>query len=205
MQTLQEQIVETKATVKQTVETGKQEINQSRANLRRKLETGRQEINQARATLNQKIETGREQINQAEAILKQKAETGEEQINQAKANLTKLPKYVPKTCKPPKPAIESAIATKQKAQVDLNLSYVKAPVSGYILKVHSRQGEGVNTQDGIVELGRTRSNVRRSRSLRNRHRQSAKRPARYSQQPGICRHFGRNSRSHRQTNRQKNM
>jgi len=52
-------------------------------------------------------------------------------------------------------AIESAIATKQKAQVDLNLSYVKAPVSGYILKVHSRQGESVNTQDGIVELGGT--------------------------------------------------
>jgi HlyD family secretion protein len=51
--------------------------------------------------------------------------------------------------------VESAIATKQKAQVDLNLSYVKAPVSGYILKVHSRQGERVNTQDGIVELGGT--------------------------------------------------
>jgi len=126
VQTLKEQIVETQATLKQTVETGNQEINQAKANLKRKLETGRQEINQARATLNQKIETGREQINQAEAILKQKAETG-----------------------------ESAIATKQKAQVDLNLSYVKAPVSGYILKVHTRQGEAINTQDGILELGRT--------------------------------------------------
>ncbi|MEG3986602.1 HlyD family efflux transporter periplasmic adaptor subunit [Microcoleus sp. S28C3] len=155
VQTLQEQIVETKATVKQTVETGKQEINQSRANLRRKLETGRQEINQARATLNQKIETGREQINQAEAILKQKAETGQEQINQAKANLDQIAEVRPEDVQAAQAAIESAIATKQKAQVDLNLSYVKAPVSGYILKVHSRQGEGVNTQDGIVELGGT--------------------------------------------------
>ncbi|MEG4047576.1 HlyD family efflux transporter periplasmic adaptor subunit [Microcoleus sp. Pol17_C1] len=155
VQTLQEQIVETKATIKQTVETGKQEINQSRANLRRKLETGRQEINQARATLNQKIETGREQINQAEAILKQKAETGQEQINQAKANLDQIAEVRPEDVQAAQAAVESAIASKQKAQVDLNLSYVKAPVSGYILKVHSRQGEAVNTQDGIVELGGT--------------------------------------------------
>ncbi|MEG4499411.1 HlyD family efflux transporter periplasmic adaptor subunit [Microcoleus sp. F10-C6] len=155
VQTLQEQIVETKATLKQTVETGKQEINQSRANLRRKLETGKQEINQARATLNQKIETGREQINQAEAILKQKAETGQEQINQAKANLDQIGEVRAEDVQAAQAAVESAIATKQKAQVDLNLSYVKAPVSGSILKVHTRQGERINTEDGIVELGRT--------------------------------------------------
>lgn len=155
VQTLQEEIVETQATLKQTVETGKQEINQSRANLKRKLETGRQEINQARATLNQKIETGREQINQAEAILKQKAETGQEQINQAKANLDQISEVRPEDVQAAQAAVESAIATKQKAQVDLNLSYVKAPVSGSILKVHSRQGEGINDGDGIVELGRT--------------------------------------------------
>ncbi|MEG4940724.1 HlyD family efflux transporter periplasmic adaptor subunit [Microcoleus sp. F4-D5] len=155
VQTLQEQIVETKATLKQTVETGKQEINQSRANLRRKLETGKQEINQARATLNQKIETGREQINQAEAILKQKAETGQEQINQAKANLDQIGEVRAEDVQAAQAAVESAIAAKQKAQVDLNLSYVKAPVSGSILKVHTRQGERINTQDGIVELGRT--------------------------------------------------
>jgi len=155
VQTLQEQIVETQATFKQTVETGKQEINQARANLKRKVETGRQEINQARATLNQKIETGREQINQAEAILKQKVETGQEQINQAKANLDQIAEVRPEDVQAAQAAVESAIATKQKAQVDLNLSYVKAPVSGSILKVHSRQGEGINTQDGIVELGRT--------------------------------------------------
>src|SRR5919202_1153159 len=137
VQTLQQQIVETQATFKQTVETGKQEINQARANLKRKLETGRQEINQAKATLNQKIETGQEQINQAKANLDQIAEVRPEDVQAAKA------------------AVESAIATKQKAQVDLNLSYVKAPVSGYILKVHSRQGERINAQDGIVELGRT--------------------------------------------------
>ena len=154
VQTLKEQIVETQATLKQTVETGNQEINQAKANLKRKLETGRQEINQATATLNQKIETGQEQINQAEAILKQKAETGQEQINQAKANLDQIAEVRPEDVQAAQAAVESAIATKQKAQVDLNLSYIKAPVSGSILKVHSRQGESINDEDGIVELGR---------------------------------------------------
>lgn len=155
VQTLREEIAETQAALKQAVETGKQEINQSRANLKRKLETGRQEINQARAALNQKIETGIEEINQAEATLKQKSETGQEQVNQAKATLDQIAEVRPEDVQAAQAAVESAIATRQKAQVDLNLSYVKAPVSGYILKVHTRQGERINTQDGIVELGRT--------------------------------------------------
>jgi len=155
VQTLQQEIVETQATIKQTVETGQQEINQSRANLKGKLETGKQEINGARAALNQKIETGREQINQAQAMLKQKAETGQAQINQAKANLDQIAEVRPEDVQAAQAAVESAIATKQKAQVDLNLSYVKAPVSASVLKVHTRQGERINTQNGIVELGRT--------------------------------------------------
>lgn len=155
VQTLREEITETQAALKQAVETGQQEINQSRANLKRKLETGRQEINQARAALNQKIETGREEINQAEATLKQKSETGQEQVNQARATLDQIAEVRPEDVQAAQAAVESAIATRQKAQVDLNLSYVKAPVSGYVLKVHTRQGERINTQDGIVELGRT--------------------------------------------------
>jgi len=155
VQTVQQEIVETKATIKQTVETGQQEINQSRANLKGKLETGKQEINGARAALNQKIETGREQINQAQAMLKQKAETGQAQINQAKANLDQIAEVRPEDVQAAQAAVESAIATKQKAQVDLNLSYVKAPVSASVLKVNTRQGERINTQNGIVELGRT--------------------------------------------------
>lgn len=155
VQTLREEIAETQAALKQTVETGKQEINQSRANLKRKLETGRQEINQAKAALNQKIETGREEINQAEATLKQKLETGQEEVNQARATLDQIAEVRPEDVQAAQAAVESAIAARQKAQVDLNLSYVKAPVSGSILKVHTRQGERINTQDGIVELGRT--------------------------------------------------
>ncbi|MGB7710644.1 MAG: HlyD family efflux transporter periplasmic adaptor subunit [Microcoleus sp.] len=155
VQTLQQEIVETQATIKQTVETGQQEINQSRANLKGKLETGKQEINGARAALNQKIETGRSQINQAQAMLKQKAETGQAQINQAQANLDQIAEVRPEDVQAAQAAVESAIATKQKAQVDLNLSYVKAPVSASVLKVHTRQGERINTENGIVELGRT--------------------------------------------------
>ncbi|MGL5060382.1 MAG: HlyD family efflux transporter periplasmic adaptor subunit [Microcoleus sp.] len=155
VQTLEQEIAETQAALKQAVETGQQEINQSRANLKRKLETGRQEINQAKAALNQKIETGREEINQAEATLKQKSETGQEQVNQARATLDQIAEVRPEDIQAAQAAVESAIAARQKAQVDLNLSYVKSPVSGYILKVHTRQGERINTQDGIVELGRT--------------------------------------------------
>ncbi|MEG3859830.1 efflux RND transporter periplasmic adaptor subunit [Microcoleus sp. herbarium12] len=96
------------------------------------------------------------------------------------------------------------MATKQKAQVDLNLSYVKAPVSGSLLKVHTRAGERINTQDRIIELGHTDqmyavAEVYETDIAKVRNGQRAS----HSYQRSFCRYFTRNSSSNQQTNRQK--
>ena len=50
--------------------------------------------------------------------------------------------------------VTNAIAFMRKAQAELQQSYVKAPSSGEILKIHTKSGEmmGVN---GIAEIGQT--------------------------------------------------
>ena len=50
--------------------------------------------------------------------------------------------------------VYNALATVKQAQVDMELAYVKAPISGEILKIHTRAGERISA-DGIAELGRT--------------------------------------------------
>jgi HlyD family secretion protein len=50
--------------------------------------------------------------------------------------------------------ISNAIAFVRKAQAELQLSYVKAPTPGEILKVHTKSGE-VMSANGIAEIGQT--------------------------------------------------
>lgn len=50
--------------------------------------------------------------------------------------------------------VNGAIAATQRAQAELNLSSIKAPIRGQILKIHTRAGEVV-ANDGIVELAYT--------------------------------------------------
>jgi len=42
----------------------------------------------------------------------------------------------------------------KQAQADLALAYVRAPIGGEILKIHTRAGEKISSE-GIVEMGRT--------------------------------------------------
>jgi HlyD family secretion protein len=43
----------------------------------------------------------------------------------------------------------------EKIKADLEDTKVKVPISGQILRINTRVGEQVNTEEGIVELGRT--------------------------------------------------
>jgi len=51
-------------------------------------------------------------------------------------------------------ARDVSAAALQRAQAELNLSSVTAPISGQIIEIHARQGERVD-QQGILELGDT--------------------------------------------------
>ncbi|OCQ98482.1 ABC transporter permease [Oscillatoriales cyanobacterium USR001] len=155
METAQEKIKEAKANLKRTTQTLQQQINEAQANLAQTIETGEAEINQAKAELNQTLETVAQEVNQAKAELNQIEETAPEQINQAKATLDKIAEIRPEDVQAASAAVERAIAAQEKAQAEFDLSSVKAPNDGQILKINTRQGERISTEKGIVDLGRT--------------------------------------------------
>ena len=52
-------------------------------------------------------------------------------------------------------ARDVAVASLDLARAELELSTVRAPIDGQVLEIHAREGERVETADGILEIGDT--------------------------------------------------
>ncbi|MBW4552052.1 MAG: ABC exporter membrane fusion protein [Aphanocapsa sp. GSE-SYN-MK-11-07L] len=96
--------------------------------------------------------TLQKQINEARAGLDRTVQSYQEQISQARGTLNATAEVRPVDVKVAQAEVESAIAAVKQAEADLTLSYVRSPINGEVLKVHTRAGEIVTTA-GIVELG----------------------------------------------------
>ena len=100
------------------------------------------------------LETVREQINEAKATLTRILKTGLEQINEAKATLARIAEIRPTDVQEAQAEVDNVITTVERAQAELNLAYVEAPMDSQILKIHAWPGEVVG-DEGVAELGQT--------------------------------------------------
>lgn len=117
-------------------------------------QTTREQVNESQATLKEKVTTLQQQLNEAKANRDKTVATLNQQIAEAKATLNKIVEVRPTDVQVAQAGVDSAIAAVKQAEADLALAYVKAPITGEILKIHTRAGETVSA-NGIVELGRT--------------------------------------------------
>jgi HlyD family secretion protein len=76
------------------------------------------------------------------------------QLDQAQANLGSVAEVRPEDVQVAQAEVESAIAAVKAAQTDLELTNIRSPLSGQVLKIHARPGEMVGT-NGIVEIAKT--------------------------------------------------
>lgn len=76
------------------------------------------------------------------------------QINQAKANLNQIAEVRPVDVQVAQTEVESALTNIKSAQTALNRAYIRSPIAGQILKIHTRPGEKLS-DEGIVEIGKT--------------------------------------------------
>ncbi|MGJ3246328.1 MAG: HlyD family efflux transporter periplasmic adaptor subunit [Elainellaceae cyanobacterium] len=101
------------------------------------------------------FETAQATVHEAEARLENTLSTLQEQIRQEQALLDKLQEVRPVDLQEARAELEHAIAQVSRIEAELEDFYVRVPVAGQILKINTRVGEQVNTNEGIVELGRT--------------------------------------------------
>ncbi|WP_026735350.1 HlyD family efflux transporter periplasmic adaptor subunit [Fischerella sp. PCC 9605] len=99
------------------------------------------------ATLQQQLAEARVNRDKTIAILRQ-------QIDEEKARLQRLLEVRPSNLEIVQAQYLNAIAALKRAEAQLRLSYVEAPMAGEILKIYTKAGEtmGIN---GIAEIGRT--------------------------------------------------
>ncbi len=94
-------------------------------------------------------------LNERLAQLDNTKQTLKQEITQERENLAQLQEIRPVDIKVAELEVEKATIAVKKIKADLEDTKVKVPISGQILRINTRVGEQVNTEEGIVELGRT--------------------------------------------------
>lgn len=100
------------------------------------------------------LETAQKNLQEAQAVLARIRSTSPAQLNQARANLERIAEVRPVDVKANQVEIDRAIAAMKQAKAELEKAYVRSPIDGEILDIHTRAGEVV-ANDGIAEIGQT--------------------------------------------------
>ncbi|WP_052055355.1 response regulator [Myxosarcina sp. GI1] len=97
-------------------------------------ETSRERLNEARETFGQTERTLNANIAEAQATLEETAQVRPVEVQRAQGEL------------------RQAEASVVKAEADMELAYIRAPIDGEIINIHTRPGEALN-EKGIAEIG----------------------------------------------------
>jgi len=99
-------------------------------------------------------DTVQQQLNEANASLKRTIETLQKQLTESKARLNSIAEIRPTDVQVAQANLQSAKASVQQAQAELNLSSIRSPINGQVLKINTWTGEIIDNK-GILELGQT--------------------------------------------------
>lgn len=118
------------------------------------LQTAQQQLNEARANLNRIQASRQQQLSEAQANLNRIQSSGSEQIREAQATLNQIAEIRPVDIRAAQTEVDNAKAALKQAQTNLEQAYIRAPIAGQVLKIHTREGEKI-ADAGIAELGKT--------------------------------------------------
>ncbi|NUN63833.1 ABC exporter membrane fusion protein [Pseudanabaena biceps] len=98
-----------------------------------------------------KAETLKGQFIQAQ----QEVQQAQSQLRQSQGLLSSVMEVRPTDIQFAEAQLQTAIVNVKRAEVDLDLAQVRAPISGQVLKINSKNGEVVSQTDGVIDLGNT--------------------------------------------------
>jgi HlyD family secretion protein len=77
------------------------------------------------------------------------------QLKQSEGLLTSVREVRPTDIQFAEAQLQTAIVNVKRAEVDLDLAQVRAPIDGQVLKINSKTGEVVSQTNGVMDLGNT--------------------------------------------------
>jgi HlyD family secretion protein len=152
--TKQEQITEAIANLTRIQRTGRSQLSEEQVTLAKLQDTGAEQLREARVKREQLEKTGLEELNEARVARVRIQATGEQQIKEAESTLQSLAEVRTVDVQAAKAEVDRALAQVEEAQARLEEAYVRSPVAGRVMEVHTRPGETIG-DNGIVEIGQT--------------------------------------------------
>jgi HlyD family secretion protein len=101
------------------------------------------------------LETAKKQLAEAQANLNRIESGQQEQIAEAKATLDQIAEVRPVDIAVAEAEVREAQAAVQTAQAELDRAYITSPQTGTVIKIMTRPGEVVASDEGIVRIGQT--------------------------------------------------
>lgn len=99
------------------------------------------------------LATAQEQLAEAKANLKRIESSQQKQITEAKATLDKIAEVRPVDVAVAQAEVRQAQAAVRTAQAELDRAYIKSPQVGKVIKILTRPGEVVSSDEGIARIG----------------------------------------------------
>ncbi|MDJ0729302.1 MAG: HlyD family efflux transporter periplasmic adaptor subunit [Crocosphaera sp.] len=131
-------------------------ISQSELEQRQlELDQARKSLLEAQERLNKTINTLLEEIAAEQSQSRKEINSLGQQIIAAKANLNRIAEIRPVDVYKAQAELDRAMAQLVEAKTDLDLTYIKSPMDGQVLQIHTYPGEKVDDKKGILELGQT--------------------------------------------------
>ncbi|MBE9199133.1 MULTISPECIES: HlyD family efflux transporter periplasmic adaptor subunit [unclassified Nodularia (in: cyanobacteria)] len=134
--------------------TSNQQVIESQVNLRQVQATLKQQLAEARANQVTSLATLQQQLVEATVNRDKTIMTLQSQINEEQARLSRIQEFRPTDIQRGEAQVSNAIANVKRAEAELKLTYVQAPITGEILAVHTKSGEAISA-NGIAEIGET--------------------------------------------------
>ncbi|MEM7714287.1 MAG: ABC exporter membrane fusion protein [Cyanobacteria bacterium P01_A01_bin.68] len=100
------------------------------------------------------VKTLQQQVNEAQATLNRSVNTLQDQIREAKAKLDSIKEVRPQDLQLAQAEVQSAKSAVKQAKAEQELSILKSPITGTVLKINTKPGEIVSSE-GIMEIGKT--------------------------------------------------
>ncbi len=99
------------------------------------------------------LATAKEQLAEAGANLNRIKSSQQEQLAEAKATLNKIAEVRPVDVAVAEAEVRQARAAVKTAQAELDRAYIKSPQAGTVIKILTRPGEVVKSDEGIARIG----------------------------------------------------
>jgi len=118
------------------------------------VETAKQTLSESQAILNRINSTANKQLAEAKIALNRINNTSNKQISETQGKLNSIAEIRPVDVALARTEIESAIANLQRAKTELEAAYIRAPMTGQIIKIHARVGEKIDNP-GVADFAQT--------------------------------------------------